>query len=168
MSKKSTLSPTADRRAMLVFLAAIFAVALLVRLVHLADFRDCPTYAVPIFDARFYHEAAVTHVQTGGPGPGFFFQPYLYNYWLAGAYRVLGVDVAAVRHLQAVIGALTCVLAAFLAGHLFGRRVGWTAGLMAALCGPLIFFETELLSTGLATFLGLGLVALITCRRRVS
>ena len=47
---------------------------------------------------------------------------------LAGIYALCGHSLAAVRVIQAVMGALTCVLLVRLGRQMFSARVGWLAG----------------------------------------
>jgi len=62
--------------------------------------------------------------------------------------------------IQAVLGAVTCVLTYRLGERLFDRRTGAVAGFAVALYGPLIFFEGELLAGGWAAFWSVTLVLL--------
>jgi 4-amino-4-deoxy-L-arabinose transferase-like glycosyltransferase len=55
---------------------------------------------------------------------------------------------------------VTCVLVYLLGGRVFDRRTGVLAAFLAALYGPLIFFEGELLATGWAAFWAVGLILL--------
>jgi 4-amino-4-deoxy-L-arabinose transferase-like glycosyltransferase len=55
-----------------------------------------------------------------------------YPLFLAGIYALCGHSLAAVRVIQAVIGALTCVLLARLGRQMFSARVGWLAGTLLA------------------------------------
>jgi len=54
--------------------------------------------------------------------------------------------------LQTISGSLTCVLTFYLGKKIFNTRIGFTAGLITAVYGPLIFYEIQLLATGIATF----------------
>ncbi len=69
--------------------------------------------------------------------------------------------------MQALWGALACGLTCLVGTRLFSARVGLAAGLAAALCGPLIYFDGEILPASLATVLGLsGLLLLLRARGR--
>jgi Tfp pilus assembly protein PilF/4-amino-4-deoxy-L-arabinose transferase-like glycosyltransferase len=84
-------------------------------------------------------------------------QPYLLSPlypWLMAPF--LGLDhllgasspLLGLRLLQALMGAITALLVARLAAGLAGRRAGWIAGLLAALHGPSIYYEGEILVAG--------------------
>ena len=76
-------------------------------------------------------------------------------------YFCTGQSLLAAKLLQAVVGALTCWLSYRLGMRVFDRRTGLFAGLITALCGPLIFFEGELLATGWAAFWMVALALLL-------
>jgi len=96
-----------------------------------------------------------------------FYQEPLYSWLLGLAYRVappppIVRETAVVRmapvHLavigvQHALGVLTCVAIAVLGARAFAPRVGLLAGLMAALSGPLVFAEGQLLKEGAALLL---------------
>lgn len=64
-------------------------------------------------------------------------------------YTFTGPSVLVIKALQALLGSITCVLTAGLGRRVVGPRAGLWAGLMAALYGPLIFYEAaELLAAG--------------------
>jgi len=97
-----------------------------------------------------------------------FYQEPLYAFVLGLVYRVeppppagdAGVRVDGV-HLgvivvQHLLGALACVLVATLGARAVSRRAGLIAGLLAALSGPLIFAESQLLKEGPALLLWLA------------
>ena len=138
-------------------LAAIFFASLIVRLIYLVDSSDNPTFMMPTNDSLSYHTFATYLAEKGEVPPNFFFQPYLYPFLLSQLYKVVGAAIWPAKIIQAIGGALTCALTALLGRNLFGIRAGWLAGLITALLGPLIFFETELLATGLAAFFGIVL-----------
>ncbi len=90
-----------------------------------------------------------------------FHQEPLYPYLVALTYRALGPDVRWVFVWQMAIGVLTNVLVYEIARRHFGERVGRLAGLLAVLCGPMLFYETILLRETLITFAGVALVFLV-------
>ncbi len=89
-----------------------------------------------------------------------FHQGPLYPYLVALTYKAAGSDPRWVFGWQLALGALGNVLIYLIARRHFGPLVGTVAGLLAALCGPLLFYETVLLRSALVTFLGLLLVYL--------
>jgi hypothetical protein len=85
-------------------------------------------------------------------GPHAFHQAPLYSYVLAGVTPFAGADFALVKALQLLCGAGTCVLLFLIARHAWNATAGWVAGLLAAVYGPLVFLEAQLLREGPALF----------------
>lgn len=92
-------------------------------------------------------------------------QPYLlsplYPYLMApflGLDQVLNASspLLGLRLVQALMGALTALLVGRLGASLVGRRAGWIAGLLAALHGPSIYYEGEILVAGPQALLLVG------------
>ncbi|MFH2002609.1 MAG: tetratricopeptide repeat protein, partial [Planctomycetota bacterium] len=138
----------------------LFIFALSIRLLFLFDMSESPTFHVPVVDSFVYHQAAVSLVRGQGFQDTFFFQPFFYPFFLSAVYAVSGVSILAAKLIQALIGAMTCVLVLQLGRRVFGKTAGLIAGLMAAVYSPLIFFESELLATGPAAFESIALVIL--------
>ena len=153
---------------------AIFLLALELRLFHLLQLDAKPALRAP--GGRFV-DLYRTRRQTGsGQLAGIwiraFWQPLLYPYFL-GLLKTFFPQFFfyVVRFVQALLGALSCVLLYALGRRLFQPAVGAGAALRAALCGTLIFFDGELLPASVATFLDLAALALLLrawrhpCRR---
>ncbi|MEN6302390.1 MAG: tetratricopeptide repeat protein [Armatimonadia bacterium] len=122
----------------------VFMLALGVRLVYLLQLRHSPGFACPIMDAA-YHDQWARQIAAGDwVGREAFFRAPLYPYFLGTIYAIFGTDYLAVRVVQFVLGALTCVLIYWLGLSTRGRAVGLLAGLGAALYGPMIYYEGEL------------------------
>ncbi len=103
------------------------------------------TWSVWVPDHRFWHDP-------------------LYAYVLAAVYA-LGGEPGTVIVAQSVLGIATAVLAALLAGRLFGTGAALVAGLLAAAFGPLVAHESLLLRCSLLSFW--GLVVVMVCLRAV-
>ncbi len=138
----------------------VFAAALLVRLAYLYESSDSPFFEVPIVDSMVYSEAAAGLANGEGFSGSFFFQPFLYQFFLAVLYIAGDGSILFAKAIQALLGSITCCLAFSLGKRMFGRGAAVAAGLICAFYGPLIFFETELLATGLAAFMMVLLVTL--------
>jgi tetratricopeptide (TPR) repeat protein len=138
----------------------IVALALVVRLVYLCEISGSPTFRLPVVDSLVYCRAAAGLAAGNGFCDSFFFQPFLYPFWLAGVFLATGTSLVAARLIQVLIGCATCFLAYRLGDRLYGRREGVAAGVITALYGPLVFFEAELLATGLAAFWCVALLLL--------
>jgi tetratricopeptide (TPR) repeat protein len=121
--------------------AVIFAVALLVRLLHVWLLSRSPYFDALMGDARGYDEWARQIAGGDWIGSEVFYQAPLYPYVLGAIYALFGHSLTAVRVVQALIGAVSCT-ALGLAGYRFFRaRVGLVAGLALALYAPAIFFD---------------------------
>ena len=96
-------------------------------------------------------------------GPHQFHQAPAYAYAIAVVERVLDNPLVWIKGLQLLLGALTCVLAAAVAGCLAGTVAAVTTGLLAATYGPLFYLEAQLLREGPAVFALLALTVLLAC-----
>lgn len=144
--------PPADLRTAIVALC-IFGLALLLRLVYLGHIESLPFFAHPIMDAS-YHDAWAREIAGGNLMRGEpFFRAPLYAYWLASVYSLSGGSFLAPRLLQFILGALTPAMIFLLGRRLFGNAGGVIAGLITAVYPVLIYFEGELLTETLFTFL---------------
>jgi len=121
--------------------ALLFAFALCVRGLHLLAMRDSPLFQVLICDCGQYDAWARRIAGGEWIGNQVFYQTPLYPYLLAVVYYVGGHSVWAVRLLQAVFGALSCVFLARAGARFFSARVGWVAGILLAIYPPAIFFD---------------------------
>lgn len=125
---------------------AIFATALVLRLLHLQQIAaHDPFFDQPAADPRFYHEWALRIAGGDWLGEGVFLHGPLYPYLLAILYRIFGEGFLLPRLVQCVVGAGTCVLTWGLARELFRGRVAEVAGFGAAVYPMLVFYEGSLL-----------------------
>ena len=141
---------------------AVFALALSARLYYLHEIRASPLFTAPVVDARTYTEEAhyLSDVSFAGRSAPFW-QPPLYPVLLGVLFALAGDDLYLPRLIQAVLGALICVLICLLGDRVFGAKIGLGAGVAAALYGPLIYFGGELLPTLLACCLNLLVLLLV-------
>ena len=86
-SDESAAGLLGDRREVWI-VAGVFAVALAVRLAHLSESAENPTFARPVVDAQTYHELARDLAVKRYLGDGFFWQPFYYPVFLAAVYGV--------------------------------------------------------------------------------
>ena len=132
-------------------LVALAVLALVLRLAYLFQAADSPFFDAPIVDARSYTEYArelATGTWAGRPMP--FWQAPFYPYFLAVLFSLFGENYYLPRLLQALAGTATCLIVFKLGRTVFSPTVGWVAGLGAALYGPFLYFEGELLPTSWA------------------
>jgi 4-amino-4-deoxy-L-arabinose transferase-like glycosyltransferase len=130
--------------------AAVFAIALALRLAHVLALRASPYFARPVLDAETYYWAARALAAGQGWGEAVYWQPPGYPYFLAAVLRLAGPGLLAPRLAQAGLGALTAALTCAIGVRVFGRAVGLGAGLVVALYGTLIYYDAELLAPALA------------------
>ncbi|MBU0753967.1 MAG: tetratricopeptide repeat protein, partial [Planctomycetes bacterium] len=130
----------------------LFIIAAAVRIVYLFEHFDHPTFETPVVDSFAYHQAATLLAQGQGMSERFFFQPFFYPAFLGAIFWATSSSILAAKIVQIVLGGFTCLLTYLLGRRIFGPGAALAAGLIVALYGPLIFFESQLLATGLAAF----------------
>jgi tetratricopeptide (TPR) repeat protein len=129
-----------SRRARIV----VFAVAFLVRLVHLGALRSLVWFDVPLVDgANYLRTARLVLAGDWLGGREAFWQPPLYPYFMAAVLGASGGRLGWLYVVQAALGALTCVVTGALGARLFGARAGIAAGLLMAFYGPLVHFDVQ-------------------------
>jgi Flp pilus assembly protein TadD len=133
--------------------AVVFAVALILRGVHLWMMRDSPYLLVLMGDARAYDEWATQLAAGDWIGREVFYQAPLYPYVLGAIYAIAGRDLFVVRVVQVVIGAASAALLADAASRLYSRRVGIIAGALMAFYAPAIFLGVVIQKSVLDVFL---------------
>jgi tetratricopeptide (TPR) repeat protein len=147
-------------------LIAVSVVALMVRLIYIAQIRQSPFFGVLMGDARRYDLWASQIAAGDVIGKEVFYQAPLYPYFLGALYAVAGRSLLAVRVSQAVIGTAACVFLALTARTLYSQRAGLFAGLGLAVYAPAIFVDgliqkssLDLMLVCLSLWLVSGLVA---------
>jgi tetratricopeptide (TPR) repeat protein len=128
---------------------SIFALAGVIRALYFLELWMHPEYAWPIIDASSYHNFASTWVETGLRDSTTAWHSALYPLFLSFIYWLVRPSFFVAMAVQAVVGAITAAGLAALARAWWDERTGWIAGAIAALYGPVIFFEQELMSAGL-------------------
>ena len=138
----------------------VFLLALAVRLFYLYESSEGPTFGVPIVDARGYDLIARELVNERKMPKQFFWQQFFYPCFLSVVYFLSNCSVVVAQVIQAVLGAVSCVLTFFLGRAVFNRRTGILAAIFVAFYGPLIFHEIDLIAVGWAAFWSLVLILL--------
>lgn len=152
-------------------LAAILLLALGVRVGHWLAVRDAPFVAEPAMDSAEYDRWAREIASGDWLGTDAFFQAPLYPYVLAVVYTVSGHGFDAVYCLQILLAVLG-VWALYRAGrtlapHPHEDATGLAAAGLAAVYGPFVFYDVQLLKESLAvTCTAFLLWALATAARR--
>ncbi|AXA36066.1 MAG: hypothetical protein D6691_05325 [Candidatus Hydrogenedentota bacterium] len=142
--------PTLIRRVLLL----VGSVALVVRLAYYYELSTKPYFGAPLLDSRWWFDAAQRWAQGSGLGPESLFRPPLYTLFLGVLYKLAGSSALILAPLiQLMLGAAFCVLIAFLGIQCGTFAGGVAAGLLAALYGPLVFYEAEVLNDTVFLFL---------------
>lgn len=131
----------------------VFTVGLTMRIWHLAEIRSAHFFRMKLGDALSYHNWALDLVNNSWIGTEVFYQAPLYPYALAVSYRLLGTDRLTVVGIQAVLGAMSCVLICDATTRLHSRAAGIAAGLILACYAPSIFFDSLIQKTAADQFL---------------
>lgn len=151
------MNPAGWRRAMV----GLFGLALAVRLTYLGEMSATPFFTVPIGDAKGYDAWARRIASGDWLGREVFYQTPLYPYLLGVTFSIFGHALAAVRLMQAALGALSCVLLATAGRRFFDERSGLVAGLLLAFYPPALFFDGLIQKAALDLFFMTSLVALV-------
>ena len=148
----------AQRERLLLGLLGLAALGL--RCLYIYQSDGSPFFDFPQVDAKTYTEAAtqmaVDGSWRGDPTP--FWQPPLYPYFLGMVFTLVGPEYYIPRLVQALLGSVNCVLIYFLGRQIFSGAVGLAAAGLAAIYGPLLFFDAEFLPPVLAVLLDLLLL----------
>ncbi len=138
-------------------LSALFCGAAVLRLVVMLQLRDSPFFDTPLVDAQWHAEWAERLIEGGAAPARPYFRAPLYPLFVAGVHA-LGSSFTAVKVVQHLLGALSCVGVVLLGRRVCGRGPGWIAGIMMAVYGPLIYFENELLMPAVVVALAVSMV----------
>jgi Flp pilus assembly protein TadD len=131
---------------------ALFAFALAVRLAYLFELRGSPLVSVLIGDGHEYDAWAQSIAAGRWLRQDVFYHAPLYPCLLALVFLV-GGHVFAMRLVQVVWGAASCVLLALAGERFFDRRTGLAAGCVLAVCPAAIFFDGLIQKSSLDVFL---------------
>jgi tetratricopeptide (TPR) repeat protein len=163
----TTQAPARPHTSFASIAAAIFVVALGVRLLHVWLLSRSPFFDALLGDAHGYDEWARRIAGGEWIGTDVFYQAPLYPYFLGVIYAVAGHSLVAVRVVQAAIGAGSCALLGLAGRRFFSPRVGAIAGFGLAIYAPAIFFDALIQKSVLDLFfltLSLWLIARIVDR----
>jgi tetratricopeptide (TPR) repeat protein len=142
-------------------LALIGLLALAIRLIYLAELRQTAFFAVVIGDGKEYDRWAQQIAAGHWIGSEIFYQSPSYPYFLAFIFAVAGHHLMAARVIQAILGAISCVLLGYAAKEFFNQRAGIIAALLLAIYPPAIFFDGLIQKSSLDLFLVTALLAVL-------
>ena len=148
-----------SRRSPFWNLAFIVAVALAARLAYLLFYRDSPLFDLYLADQIYYRDWAIRIAGGDWLGNEVFEQGPLYAYLLGGFFRLFGTQLTPVLIVQAIAGTATVALVWWCTRHLAGDRAGVAAGLLAAIYGPLVFYDVMLMKNFLEPLLVVAALA---------
>lgn len=146
----------------------LFLGALALRLLHLFLYKDDFWLRTPLLDDNLFLSFSEVISREGWKAPslGTFYLNPAYPYFLAGLRAVAGAGPTVVFCVQHVLGALTPVLLFHLADRLFERKAALIAGVLAAVYGPALFFESRYLGEHFIYLFNAGfLLALLLARQ---
>lgn len=147
-------------------LAALLAIAAVVRLAYLAELRATPWFDRLVVDPEYYDQWAQRIAAGDWLGTGAFYMDPLYPYVLGALYAVVGRDLLLARLLNVACSVGACACTAALGRRVGGATVGLLAGLGLALYEPDVFNCGELDKTALSMLLVAAFLLLLTDRRR--
>lgn len=150
--ESTRMAPTADARwAWLVLAVAVFS-----RLVYLFSYLKSPLLGNFHADFAYYLNWA-REIASGDWVRGEVFeQGPLYPYLLGLFLSLIGEELVFVLLLQCLLGAFGCVLVYRCGLILFDRPTAVIAGFLAALYGPLIFYDCMIMKSFLSPLLTVG------------
>lgn len=144
----------AGRKKKVLWPALIFALAFLLRILHIAAIqKHSPFFDILPGDLSAYDRWAVRIVEQGWLGREIFYQDPLYPYFLALLYKIFGRDFFWVYLVQALLGASTATIIVLLGRRVLNATAGIIAGALFAMYGPAVYFDGLLLKVSLAAFL---------------
>jgi Flp pilus assembly protein TadD len=128
--------------------------AVILRLEYLRELILSPFGRHVLLDAEWYDQAArmILDGTSSDEGRPYFRAP-LYPLLLAGLYRLFDGSLLAPRLVQASLGVLQVILVRDIARRTHGEPSATIATFLAATYGMFIFFEGEILTTSIGTFL---------------
>ncbi len=134
------------------FLLAILAVALILRLVHWWAVRDEPFFAQLAMDSQEYDRWAQEIAAGDWLGTRVFFQAPLYPYLLGTVYALAARSLDAIYLLQVAVALAGIVALHRAAREMADERVARVTAGLAAVFGPFLFYDVQLLKESLAVF----------------
>lgn len=134
----------------------LLLLALLMRLGHgICTWEGNPSTQKLIADALYYENWSGQIISGSADKEAPFYLPPLYPYFLTLVRLLFGASLPVMLFIQGLLGLLNLWMIHHLARTHFGPRAAFFAVLPALFYAPLLFFETKLVGTTFAIFLGL-------------
>ncbi len=118
----------------------IFMLAFLLRSIYLWEIHNYPAFQLLMGDARYFDFYAIQIVKGDWLIEQMTLQPF-YPYFLAIIYKIFGRDLIAVRIIQILLGACSCLFIAGAGRYFFSKKVGIISGFVLAVYPTAIFFD---------------------------
>ncbi len=141
---------------------SVLLLAITARVALHFELRDYVLYRVPLVDAEDYVEWAARAARGEPEVDDVYYKAPLYPWVLSLGMRVLGVAVDTAYVVNALLGLLGVVLVGVWTRRVFGPRAGVGAAALAAVYGPMLYFEAQALPPPLAIVLSLGVLLAVT------
>ncbi len=153
---------TRSQRALLFW--GTVTLACVLRLIHVFAMSDSPLFLYPIGDALANITLArgVLDGSVNDWAPPTI--PFLYPYLLAGLFSVFDSQRLPVQVIHILISALGVGWAALASAGVWGRRAGWSTGILLASLWTSIFFAAELQAVTISTTLVMLALSLLLSR----
>lgn len=151
---KSSMFQEKRRYAQLLVASLIFLIALAIRILFVLLFKaDIPEHG----DAWYYLKIAENLLDGQGYHEGNLvaYRPPLFPFFVASIQYLFGATIQSVRIVQAVVGAIICVLIFYTGRIVGGVRAGIIAAILSISYPPLVFYSAEILSENLFIMLAL-------------
>ncbi len=136
-------------------------IALAVQTAFLLETATRPLFRFPLIDSASYHRQALAILAGTTPAEPFW-QPPAYPYFLGAIYGLCGTQLIIARAVHAMLGVLLVGLTFGIARRLaLSARQACVAAVVVALCGPLVFYSSQLLPAvpaAVLLLLALGLI----------
>jgi len=138
----------------LFFVVIILALAMAFRIMYLMDYQNTRIYPILQSSDSYSYFLWAKDISSGDLlGSKAFMKWPLYAYFLGLLLKLFRDNLTVVYLFQCLLGAVNCVLVYFIARRIFNQKVGLIAGLLCALSGLFIFYDSLLLYTSLSLFL---------------
>jgi tetratricopeptide (TPR) repeat protein len=145
---------------------AIIGVGLTLRLIAVWQLDSLPLSRTPQLESAEYLAWARRIAELGFVWPVYPEHAPGYPFFLGGLLAVFNGSLTAVRLVQAVLGALACVLTARVAARTLSPAAFLPAGLLQAAYGPLIYLDAAILPESLLVFLIVWSLDIVTAPRQ--
>ncbi|MGH8015293.1 MAG: ArnT family glycosyltransferase, partial [Candidatus Zixiibacteriota bacterium] len=121
------------------------ATAIIVRLIYLIQISRQPGFSLLMVDEQWHWLWAKEIIETSFWGEGSYFRGPLYPYFLALIHFITGGSIFWAKAMQLLLSGVTSIFIFKTAQHLFGLKAAVLAGLIYALYGTLVFYESMFL-----------------------